>query len=1015
MANESNALPRTVSVLMPTFRAAATLDRVLSALASQETAFAWDFLAVDSGSDDGTLEIFARWSQRFPVPLRVHDLGRESFDHGDTRNLLAAHSAGELLVFLTDDAIPAADDWLTTLHASFRDPRVAAAYCRNVPRPDARAFARIATADDPTYASARREQSIDTAQPLERCGPEELRALFNYCDTASAVRRSLWERHPYPRSAAGEDVLLARALIEAGFTVVYDERACVLHSHDWSAESVRRRAVLDGTFNAEVFGRVCIATRGEVELNVARALDADRARLVALGLAEVELARELEHAEEQRRALYEGLFEGGQTRTRVRPTRLLDDARTHVAWIAGERDLDQAWTETARELRRRGHRIDLVLIDADDSQPRAELARAFDSIDVVARDAAQLRAALASVGAEIAHSLCDDAALLAELELPNVLRTSSGWRLGWRASPAMTQAIDYRSAATSSPDPRFEAALWEFRYRALACRASGDVLLDRWAREADLREGQTTPQGRELVVLGPEPGALEFKVESDARGPWRLEVQLETLAGERGNVLRGHVIVDGEHVGELGPLVCDDTAGIHTFELALTGTRSPRLIRIEVHADTSRLARLRRGAHVPRWLRRRFILRIRRVLVRRHGSSARARDKSGLLVRAQRALADREAPRVSVVIANLDGRELLATCLSALYASNFPAAQLDVVVADNGSRDASLDFLKREFPQVRALALGRNLGFTGAINAGAKACAGERVLVFLNNDVRVERDWLRELVAPIARGACAATGARMLFPDGTPEFLGGAANFQGLALGFPRDELARERTDAPRRSLFACGGAMAIDARAFADVGGLDDELFAYYDDLDLGWRLWVCGYEVHYVPSAVCRHARSSTSRTFPPEMIRRLQARNGLLACLKNYDDEHLERALPVLLALAARRLWIMAGAPEGSEFAIESFDPAERGQDRPSSSAIPRLAYADMLALNDILGRWDFWMEQRARVQQRRKRPDSEILPLFLDPLWCVDGERGYVELQARLSERFGIARMFAAPAG
>ena len=131
---------RTISVLMPTWQGEEFLERVLGQLAAQvalpgRPALAWDFLAIDSGSQDRTLAILEAWRARFPVPLRVQHLHQCAFDHGDTRNLLAAESEGDLLVFLTQDAIPSGPHWLARLAANFDDAAVAAAYCRNVPRP----------------------------------------------------------------------------------------------------------------------------------------------------------------------------------------------------------------------------------------------------------------------------------------------------------------------------------------------------------------------------------------------------------------------------------------------------------------------------------------------------------------------------------------------------------------------------------------------------------------------------------------------------------------------------------------------------------------------------------------------------------------------------------------------------------------------------------------------------------------------------------------------------------------
>src|SRR5205823_3457267 len=175
--------------------------------------------------------------------------------------------------------------------------------------------------------------------------------------------------------------------------------------------------------------------------------------------------------------------------------------------------------------------------------------------------------------------------------------------------------------------------------------------------------------------------------------------------------------------------------------------------------------------------------------------------------------------------------------------------------------------------------------------------------------------------------------------------------------------------DVPQKTLFACGGAMAMDARVFREVGGFDAEFFAYYEDVDLGWRSWVMGHSAHYVPSAVCWHHHSSTSRRMPPEVIRLLQTRNPVLACFKNYDDENLRAVLGPILALYLRRMWLVSGLSEhDAEFRIELFtNPAAKGFKRMLDKAasalhgdieVRRLAAADLVGINDLLGRFDHW---------------------------------------------------------
>ncbi len=995
MIRHGFALPRSVSVLMPTFQAAMFLDRVLESLAGQKVDFPWDFSVLDCDSTDGTREILAGWAERFPVPLAVHSLGRSAFDHGDTRNRLAARSRGELLVYLTDDAIPAGPDWLATLRANFADPRVAAAYCRNAARSDARPFARIATRDDPTYSHDARLAERPSRERALAMGPEELRALYNYCDTASAVRRSLWERHPYPVNQAGEDVLLARALIDAGYAVRYDPDALVWHSHEWSDQRVQHRAAVDARFNAETFGRRALADREHAERRVHEMLAQDRVELAKAGLRDEELEQEMAHAQAQRKAYFFGLLAGQGAQVRRLPSALLDSPQLSIG-LACSPVLAELALSFQRALVERGHRCTILAQEARSKAPAIDVLHFLDACDVDAWTRAHPK---------LAH-------------VPAIVPERGGWSalaFGIGGHPSANTAllsrsrIEPRGALAAHAEDEFDPADWESRYRALASIARDSIVVDHWARECHEREGSVRPQGSETLLLGRMPAAIRFELGELPPAAWVIELHIELLGEEPTLAMQGRVLVDGRVVGAFGPLMSGGCTRVEVVRLQLAAHSSPRRVRIES----------------GRGFDRKGFARVRRLIVRRPQAKQRPTAPAGnaraalerLRVYPGPALEDARLPRVSVVIPTLDARALLERCLSALVASDYPRDRVEVIVVDNGSRDKTAKFLARQHPDVRVVALGKNLGFTRAVAAGVAAADRADVFVLLNNDVVVEVAWLRELVSPIARGECAASGARMLLADGRAEFLGGGANLQGFALGFAPGEAELLGWDGaasyPRRALFACGGAMAIDARAWRDVSGLDLEFFAYYDDLDLGWRLWLRGHEVHYVPSAVCRHDRSSTSSRFAQDAIRRLQVRNGLLCCLKNYDDEHLDRVLPALLALAARRTWVMSRRAGAPELAIEGKRPLPRWlrwwRDR-RRYPLESLAFADLAAINEVLGAWDHWMARRAQVQAGRRRSDAEIFELFMDPLWCVEGEREYAELQDGLVRRFDLAQMF-----
>jgi glycosyltransferase involved in cell wall biosynthesis len=359
-------VPRTLSVLMPTWQGEEFLERVLAALASQRCNLPWDFLAIDSGSTDRTRAILAEWAAKFPVPLAVRSIGKDEFNHGDTRNLLAACSSGELLVYLTQDAIPTSPHWLERLAANFHDERVGAAYCRNVPRADAWLLTKIFSENDLGYQAGRREVRLPAPEDYKRLSPHERRLLYNFNDVASAVRRSLWERHPFPRVEFGEDLLMARALLEAGYTVVYDDQATVEHSHDYGPEEMDKRARIDGKFNAEYLDRLCVASAGDAAILSERQLSADRSALEQAGLRGEGLQRELARAEPLRRAAFFGMHAGGQTRRRYLPTAMLARKRLHVLYVLhGFPPETWAGTEVytlnlAQEMVKLGHRVTVL-------------------------------------------------------------------------------------------------------------------------------------------------------------------------------------------------------------------------------------------------------------------------------------------------------------------------------------------------------------------------------------------------------------------------------------------------------------------------------------------------------------------------------------------------------------------------------------------------------------------------------------------------------------------------------
>jgi hypothetical protein len=207
---------------------------------------------------------------------------------------------------------------------------------------------------------------LPDAATYARLSAHEKRLLYNFNDVASAVRRELWERHPFPRTWFGEDVLQARALLEAGYTVVYDDEAAVEHSHDYGPEETRARARIDARFNAEWLDRICVASKHDARVLTERVLAQDREALHKAGLGDADYGRALERAAHLRSAAFEGLQEGGETRVRQPGTKLLERTQLELLFVVHGFPPD-TWAGTevytlnlARELERRGHAVTVL-------------------------------------------------------------------------------------------------------------------------------------------------------------------------------------------------------------------------------------------------------------------------------------------------------------------------------------------------------------------------------------------------------------------------------------------------------------------------------------------------------------------------------------------------------------------------------------------------------------------------------------------------------------------------------
>ncbi len=257
------------------------------------------------------------------------------------------------------------------------------------------------------------------------------------------------------------------------------------------------------------------------------------------------------------------------------------------------------------------------------------------------------------------------------------------------------------------------------------------------------------------------------------------------------------------------------------------------------------------------------------------------------------------SPLVSIVIVCWNSAKYLPRCLESISKQTF--RDFEVILVDNGSTDEATIGLENKYPELsfRVERLTSHRGFAAANNVGAYlACS--KWLILLNTDAFPEPHWLDELLRAADNNPKMGSFSSRQLQANNPKILDGtgdAYHVSGLAwrlgLGFPADEYGLESSEI----FSACAAAAMYLREAFLEVGGFDEDFFSYFEDVDLGFRLQLTGFQSMYVPSATVYHVGSATFGVRSDFAFYH-SPRNLIWTYFKNMPTSMLWRYLPAHL---------------------------------------------------------------------------------------------------------------------
>ena len=280
--------------------------------------------------------------------------------------------------------------------------------------------------------------------------------------------------------------------------------------------------------------------------------------------------------------------------------------------------------------------------------------------------------------------------------------------------------------------------------------------------------------------------------------------------------------------------------------------------------------------------------------------------------------------KTAVVILNWNGVQHLQHYLPSVVRTT---PEVDIVVADNGSTDGSVEWLKAEMPSVKLVLLDRNYGFAEGYNRALAQLESYDTFVLLNSDIEPAEGWLEPLLEVLERNEDVAVVVPKILDDKCRErfeYAGAAGGFIDI-LGYPfcrgrilsTVEEDNGQYDTPCDVMWGSGAAFCCRASVFAELGGFSAEFFAHQEEIDLCWRVWLSGRRVVVEPRSKVYHLGGATLSTDSPFKTM-LNHRNNLAMLFRcaSTGQRVLVAVVRPLLDLAAAMSYLVQGKPKSAK---------------------------------------------------------------------------------------------------